>query len=149
MKALIIYDDFASGVKASTAMHRAAYRAKVRVRLDIKPWRVDVLKLPLAADEALMEAVDADLIVLAGPGAPLLPVWIKEWLECWGIRRQTRESALVVICAKAGGKPSAAVTLELSRFAVRNDLSFIVENNPVLAADTFSSAPLRPNENSL
>ena len=54
MKAMIIYDDVASAARAVAILHRSSALARVRAQWDIKPWRVGVLKLPLAAEEALL-----------------------------------------------------------------------------------------------
>src|SRR5271154_5711262 len=66
MKALIIYDDFYSAIKANASLQHSADKADLAVRWNIRPWRVDMLKFPPTADEALTEALDAHLIVLAG-----------------------------------------------------------------------------------
>ena len=97
----------------------------------MKPWRVDILRLPSAADEALMEAADADLIVLAGPQAYPLPTWLKEWLERWAKRRQVRDVALAVMRGGTGGeisRPSAPP--ELFSFAARHGLRLILKAIP-------------------
>src|SRR4029077_13046842 len=88
MNALIIYDNFSSATTAVATLQRAAHHAELDAQWNMRPWRVDVLRLPSAADEALREAADADLIVLAGPQAYPLPTWLKEWLERWAKRRQ-------------------------------------------------------------
>ena len=88
MKALIIYDDFASAVRASTALRQAAHRAKVRANWNLRPWRADILRFTTAADEALNDAVDADVIMLAGRRVYALPPWLRQWLESWASRRK-------------------------------------------------------------
>jgi len=97
MKALIIYDDPTGATRATAALKRAAWRANVGADWDIKPWRTDALKLPSVADKALIEAADADLIVLAGAQAHSLPTWLEEWLRCWVIRRNIEDAALAVL----------------------------------------------------
>ncbi len=93
MKALIIYDDLTGATRATAALKRAALRANVGADWDIKPWRTDALKFPSVADRALIEAADADLIVLAGPQAHSLPTWLEDWLRCWVIRRNIEDAA--------------------------------------------------------
>ena len=61
MKAVIIYDDVASAARSIAILRRASSLANVSAEWNIKPWRVDVLSLPMAADEALLEALDADI----------------------------------------------------------------------------------------
>jgi len=88
LRATIIYDKVTAAKKASAALQQAACCAKIATDWNIKPWSLDVLRLPSASDEALMETADADLIVLAGAGAYSFPSWLREWLECWANRRQ-------------------------------------------------------------
>src|SRR5262249_55208699 len=95
MKALIIYDDVDSAERAIGILRRAASLARVLSQWDIKPWRVGVLKLPIAAEKALLEAVDADAIVFANLRGSRLPSWLKNWLTRWGVRRQPGEPALI------------------------------------------------------
>lgn len=127
MTALIIYDNPASATTAVATLQYAAHRVELNAQWNIKPWRVDVLRFPLAADEALKEATDADLIVFAGPQAYQPPAWLKEWLECWAERRQVEDAALVVMRGGNGGKIASPAAPELSRFALRHGLSFIIE----------------------
>jgi len=125
VKALIIYDNFACAAKASATLQHAACRANVSAHFNIKPWRVDVMRLPSVAEEALMEAADSDLIVFAGPRAYSLPAWLEDWLERWVTRREVGEAALAVIHDGTGGRLAPPAT-ELSRFAARHGLSFII-----------------------
>jgi len=73
MKAFIIYDDSSLAVKASFTLQRVAHHRDVKVRWDIRPWRVDMLQLPPLSDEALVDASDVHLIVFAGRYALSLP----------------------------------------------------------------------------
>jgi len=124
MKALIIYDDFAGAVRASAALQHATLIANVNADWDLRPWRTDVLRVPSAADEALKEAADADLIVFAGSGAYSLPAWLKEWLKRWVMRRQFEDVALAMI--RGAGTLAVPAVAQLRRFAARHGLSFIL-----------------------
>jgi len=124
MKALIIYDDFAGAARAGAALQRATWSANVNADWDIRPWRTDVLRVASAADEALKEAADADLIVFAGSGAYSLPAWLKEWLKRWVMRRQFEDVALAMI--RGAGTLAVPAVAQLRRFAARHGLSFIL-----------------------
>jgi hypothetical protein len=126
MKALIIYDDFAGAARASAALQRATWIANVNADWDIRPWRTDVLRVASAADEALIEAADADLIVFAGFAAYSLPTWLTEWLKRWVMRREIEDVALAMIRGMDAGTLAVPVVAQLSRFAVRHGLSFIL-----------------------
>jgi len=131
MKALIIYDDVDSAARAIGILRRAASHVGAHSQWDIKPWSVGVLRLPIAAEEALREAIDADAIVFADLRGSRLPTWLKDWLKRWGVRRQTGGPALVVTCAGPSNK-LFGVSHELLRFAAQNNLDLIVQANPSL-----------------
>src|SRR5215475_10221698 len=83
MKALIIYDDVECAKRAITVLRRASSLSRVRSDWDFKPWRADLLGLPTVADEALKEAVDSELIVLADLSGRRFRPWLANWLERW------------------------------------------------------------------
>ena len=56
--------------KAGLVLGRAGRHANLDESWDLKPWRTDIIRFPSAAEKALAEAMDADLMVLAG-----LRVW--------------------------------------------------------------------------
>jgi hypothetical protein len=125
MKALIIYDDFRSAVKANATLQHSANKADLAVQWNIRPWRTDLLKFPPTADEAL----DAHLIVFAGHSAQSLPFWLERWLEQWAKYRRIKDAALaVVIAGSSAALSSASAKPELSRFARRHDLSIIFDD---------------------
>src|SRR5271163_4397673 len=96
MKALVIYEDFACAERANAALQYSAQNADVSVQWNIRPWRVDMLKFPPAAEEALTEAMDAHLIVFVGRRAQSLSFWLQDWLEHWAKYRQIKDAALAV-----------------------------------------------------
>lgn len=125
MNALIIYDDFAYAVKAKEMLERAAHRADAALHWIIKLWRVDLLKLPAAADVALAEAADAHLILFGLRNPRSIPAKLQSWLEQWAVGRHVQEAALALWDSGTDEIVSASVAPELSQFAKRNGLGFI------------------------
>jgi hypothetical protein len=132
MKALIIYDNFAFAAKANTMLQQAADQADTTIRWNIRPWRVDSLNMARNADEALMDAADAHLIIFAGHRAQSVPSWLLDWLERWVACRQIKDAAFAVIGGRNGETLSMPASLELSRFAKRHGLSFITDEGFVI-----------------
>jgi hypothetical protein len=141
MKAVMIYDDFDCAARAGAMLQRAARRTEAGARWDIKPWRVDVLRLAVAGDQAMSEALDADLIVFAGRRACSMPTWVESWLENWAKWRTVGHAGLAAVRNEAGGTPSAPIALRLSRFAARHGLLFVAENRA--SAQSNSASPVR------
>ncbi len=129
MNAVIIYDRFDSAAKANARLERAAHRTDETMHWSVKPWRVDLLKLPPAADAALAEAAEAHLIVLAVGQVQSFPPLLLDWLERWATCRQVHEAALAVWDSGNTGTRSARWTPELSQFAGRHGLSLIFDDN--------------------
>jgi len=94
--AVIIYDTFAFAAKAKAMLDRAAHRAGDIMRWSVKPWRVDMLKVPPAADAALAEAAEAHLIMLAVRQVQSFFPWLADWLERWARCRRVREAGLAL-----------------------------------------------------
>jgi hypothetical protein len=129
MKAVIIYDSFPLAAKANAMLQRATHKADATMCWNIRPWRVDVLRLPPAADEALTEAIDAYLILLASHNGQSLRSWLNRWLEQWATCRKIKNAALAVISDQSGEALLMSATNELFQFAVRHGLEFIMNSD--------------------
>jgi hypothetical protein len=132
MKALIIYDNLSSFAKANAALQHSAQNADVNVLWSIRPWRVDMLKFPPTADEALTEAIDAHLIVFAGRCAQSLPFWLNDWLEQWAKYRRVEDAALAVMGAGKAEVPSSVEKSDLSECARQHGLSVLFDDRGVI-----------------
>ena len=141
MKALIIYDDFASAAKAHAALQHSAQNVDFAVHWSISPWRVDILKFPPTSEAALLDATKAHLIVFAGRIAQSLPFWLEHWLEHWAKCRQIEDAALAVYCKGSADAPSIPATLELSQFATRHGLNFIFDDNMAMTPSSIEDKP--------
>lgn len=128
MNAIILYDEFDCATKANAMLARAARRADETTRWNVKPWRVNLLTLTGMADEALVEATDAHVIVFAVRSQAGLPPWLLDWLEQWAGCRQVQEAALAVFGGGNANTLSAPAIPELSHFAERHGLSFIFDD---------------------
>ena len=133
MKALIIYQDPASAARVNLAMQRAGQNADASVQWNIRLWRVDLLKFPPSAEEALADAVDTHLIVFAGGIKQSLPFWLRHWLEYWAQRRQIKNAALAVSSDGIADALSISAAQELLDFATCHGLDFIFDDSATVA----------------
>ena len=106
MKALIIYREVASAIRANATLHSLKLSPSVTAGWEVLPWRMDMLKFPAAATEALIEARDAHLMLFAGGFPGSLPVWLLDWLARWTGVRQIKDAALAATAGTNGGTPS-------------------------------------------
>jgi hypothetical protein len=142
MKALILYQVFAFAVKANAVLQHSAQYSDVQVQWNIRPWRVDLLKFPPAAEEAQADAADAHLIVFGSRCAISFPFWLQDWLEQWTKCRQIKDVALALIHEDSADSLSISPTPELSRFASHHGLNIIFD-----ASISIIPASFRPSQN--
>jgi len=128
MNAVILYDDRKLAGEVNAMLERAAGRAGGAGSWTVRPWRLDLLSLPRAAEEALDEAAEAHLIVLAQRSQAEPPARLLGWLETWAGRRQVRDAALALFDGGGGYTEPVAATAGLSAFADRHGLSFILRD---------------------
>ena len=129
MNAVIIYDRFDFAAKARAMLERAAHETDETTHWSVKPWRVDMLELPPAAEAALAEAAESHLIMLAVRQVQSL---LLDWLERWARCRQVQEAALAVWDSGSADTRSARATSELSQFAGRHGLSLIFDDHALV-----------------
>jgi hypothetical protein len=129
VNAVIIYDEFDFAANANAMLEYAAHRTDEPMHWSVKPWRVDMLELPPAAEVALAEAADAHLIVLAVREFQSHLPWLMDWLERWATGRRILEAALAVWVGGFADTRLAEVTHELSQFAGHHGLSLIFNDN--------------------
>jgi hypothetical protein len=132
MKALILHDDFTLAAKAEATLQRALTCADAAVRWTVNSVPINALRQPAAAERILVEALDAHLIVFAGKCAQLLPLCVYQWLEQWVDMRRVPDAGLAVMDNERQSS-FGDVAPELSRFASKHQLTFIIDESPAPA----------------
>jgi hypothetical protein len=126
LNAVIVYDTFDSAVKARRVLQPD--RTAEPTHWNVKPWRVDVLKMPPAAEVALTEAADAHLILIAIPRFQSFLPWLVDWLERWATCRKVKEAGLALWGCRTPAHGRAEQHPELSQFAERHNMSLICDD---------------------
>jgi len=148
--AVIIYDksDFAKEAKAM--LERVAKRTDESARWNVKPWRAGLLKDSPTAEAALMEAAEAQLVLLAVRQVQSILPWLVDWLERWATCRRVPEAALGVWDCGNTDIAFARTVREFSHFTGRHGLSLIFDDNqPVDDQSSMFVSDLREREVSL
>ena len=130
MKALIVYDDLAIAVRANVALRHSARNADFAVRWKVNPWQIDMLKFSPTTEEALMDALDAHLVVIARSSAKSSTFWFRGWVELWAERHQIQGAALALLGYGSSDGLPAPVIDEFSSLAQRHELSLIFDEGP-------------------
>ncbi len=146
LKAVIIYDNAVFPPKTQAMLECASLRAGEATEWDTRHWQLDaLLSLPTAA-EALKDANDADLIVLALQEAGSIRAELLDWLAIWATHRQRQEAGLAVWNSGGSGSSFFASLAELSRFAKCHGLSLIYDDERVEHRPLASARSLRERE---
>jgi len=101
-KVVMVFEDFATGVRAKATMDRVLETLEAHFPFEIKFWRFDLLELEQFRELAATEAADADMVIVSAHGGPQIPDGFKSWLELWLNRHLSRECALVELLDSQG-----------------------------------------------
>jgi hypothetical protein len=77
---LIAYDDLNAGKHAKDLCDRLGQQLNPGCKLNIRLWRLSVLKIPEMMEAAAREAARAALIIVAASGKENLPSPVKTWM---------------------------------------------------------------------
>jgi hypothetical protein len=85
LNVLVMYEDLAAGQRAKFLLDRlsAQFGIEGEGRLTMKFWRFDLLNLPLALEQAAVEAAAADVIILSVNRKMELSAVDREWTTRW------------------------------------------------------------------
>jgi len=81
MTAVVWYDDFTLAAKAKVTLEHAALSGGAEAQWNVRPWQLDMLNRGAVADEALAEAVGAELVLVVTATTHTVPSCLKDWLE--------------------------------------------------------------------
>jgi hypothetical protein len=94
---LILYEDFATGVRAKKWFDRALCELEQDAAFEIKMWRLDLLAEPPIREETAADAAEADIIILSAHGRDALAGPVGTWATYWLEQRENQSSAFVVL----------------------------------------------------
>jgi hypothetical protein len=125
MSAVVICDDLAFAASAGATLGRVGGRGDVNVQWKTKFWSINALNEAELAKKALLDALDAHLILFPARCAQSLPDWVFDWLNQWATLRRLRDAAIGVMADEC---PAELVKLKpLLSFARMHDLAIVVD----------------------
>ena len=129
-KVVMLFEDFATGVRAKSTMDRVIENLESHFPFEIKFWRFDLLELLHFREMAATEVADADMVIVSAHGGPQIPDGVKNWLQLWLNRRLGGECALVELldnqCDGSGSWPIHDLLETIARKAHLDFFSHIV-----------------------
>jgi hypothetical protein len=104
MKIVLAHEDPVTGLKAIELLRRLAARLGAQSEIDRSPWELcnrawqfDWLREPELFEQALAEAIEADMIIISANRRNELPVCVRKWIESVLARKRGGPAALVAL----------------------------------------------------
>ena len=114
----VLHEDTITGVRAAAVLGRLADFLEREPVMQNEIWKFDSLAHPALCEQALAQAIEADMIIVSAGGGGPLPLPVARFLSAALAHKQDRPSALVALLdLKAGRQP----------FPLRADLQELAE----------------------
>jgi hypothetical protein len=126
LKALVMYEDRESGQRAKQLLDRLSKQAGIAVELKMKLWRFDLLSLPLALEQAALEAAEANVMLLSVNRKTSMSEADWEWMSRWLNHKEARPYLLCLMLGPEwnGVKPENPLIEEIHSFTIIEGVSF-------------------------
>jgi hypothetical protein len=140
-QALVLYEDFAAGRRATDTCNLLMTKLGDEFELRCSMWKFDVLRNPKFNQVAAAEATEADTIIVAVHGASPLPDEVTSWVDAWLPRRGDHPAALIALVDSAfhRGDLSSATYDYLQSVAAAANMDFLPEV-AAFAANEFAAS---------
>ena len=140
VRVVIAYDDLDVAKRAEAVYERLAQRLEETFEFQQRLWRFDVLQEASLRAQAVSDAVDADIVIVAMKDDSEVPEAVRSWLESL-LTRVTGAAALVALLPRTG--TSAQPYLE--DVARRGGMDFFAQSGKAAPArKPHKRAPLPP-----
>ncbi len=107
-KIVTAYADLAAGVRAKAMVERLAAELRPRLEIENDLWKFELLSHGPLRQCSAGAAAEADMVLIAAPGAAELPDPVRNWIEDWLAWKRKGPCALVALLSvkeKAPGLP--------------------------------------------
>jgi len=94
---VIVYEDFATGLKAKQLFDQLIMPRDARSKHFFKMWDFSGLRVDSLRSRAVEDAAAADVVCLSLRGKAELPATVKEWAERWRKLRAAHRCTVVVL----------------------------------------------------
>ena len=105
IEVLLLYEDLGTALRAKLSLDRLSVHLGAETGISTRVWRLDLLSHPLLAEQAVMEAVAAHVIILSLRGRRHIRTEVRTWLDRWLDRKEDRSYALAALLDAETGSP--------------------------------------------
>lgn len=143
VKVVIAYDNLDVAKRAEAVYERLAQRLEETFEFQQRLWRFDVLQEDSLRAQAVRDAVDADIVIVAMKDDSEVPEAVRNWLESL-LARTTGAAALVALLPRTGA-PAQPYLEDVAR---RGGMDFFAQSGkPAPARKPHKRAPVPPLDN--
>jgi hypothetical protein len=98
----IIYEDFATGIRAKEWLDRLRRQMDQDIEFEVELWRFDLLPASSFREDAATDAAAADMIILSAHRSDDLPASVRAWMNRWLSLKDDRSTAFVLLLDESG-----------------------------------------------
>ena len=139
VKVVIAYDNLDVARRAEAVYDRLTQRLEETFEFQQRLWRFDVLEEESLRAQAVRDAVDADIVIVAMKDDSKVPEAVRRWLESL-LGRNSGATALVALL----DRPGAPVQPYLEDVARRGGMDFFAQSGKASKPLPHLAAPLGP-----
>ena len=144
VKVVIAYDNLDVAKRAEAVYERLAQRLDETFEFQQRLWRFDVLEEDALRAQAVRDAADADIVIVAMKDDSEVPEAVRNWLESL-LGRNSGAAALVALLPRTGA-PAQPYLEDVAR---RGGMDFFAQSGKAAPArKPHKRAPVPPPDNS-
>jgi hypothetical protein len=130
LKAVILCDELDFAANAAAMLHRVRSSAGADVNWTVECWPVNAFDEAAFAERAVIEALDAFLIVVPSRHVQYPKFFLLEWLRRWAALRHVHEAALGIMTERDAAPVEFPIHPELSALVKWHGLTLISSSSP-------------------
>ena len=124
-RVVIVYEDFRAAGQAKRAYDFLAASLTHEWQVACQMWKFDLLRIPELREQAAVDAVLADLILIACHGDEGLPAEVRAWIEMWLCHKSDAATLVALMDCPPGQEGHAqSVQAYLERVARQAHMEF-------------------------
>ncbi len=100
LNALLVYEDVTVALRGQEVLRSLARELKPQFELHSSLWKFDLLPYPELVEQATLEALEADVIIIAAHGETDLSPHVTGWIESWLPGKRGRQAALIALLGR-------------------------------------------------
>jgi hypothetical protein len=107
VRAIVAYEQFDGARRAQQILDRLEAELNTRIEISAEWWIFESLRYRDLREQALSEAIAADLIIISASEDRELPEHVRDWIEEWLPEKHESASTLVALIDPSAARPAS------------------------------------------